>query len=103
MLRSVYSWVLRLHPPFFRQRFAQEMLAIFDAEERSLSEMRLVGDGLISLLRQWLLRPEFWTEPAQQPVANGAPLFYLVKRFAPRLGALIDGGSSQSSPSSRSA
>jgi hypothetical protein len=92
MLRSIYSSVLRLHPPFFRQRFAQEMLAIFDAEERSLSRIRLLADGILSLLRQWLLRPEFWTEPAQQPAPNGAPLFYLVKRFTPRFGALIDGG-----------
>ena len=92
MLRSVYSWVLRFHPPYFRQRFAREMLAIFDAEVKWAVRIQLLADGMLSLFRQWLLRPEFWAEPNEQPVASGTPAFYLVKRFAPRLGALVDGG-----------
>ena len=38
MLRSLYRTVLHLHPPFFRQRFADEMQSIFDsARSRSVA------------------------------------------------------------------
>jgi len=30
MLRPLYRCLLRLHPPGFRKRFAEEMLSIFD-------------------------------------------------------------------------
>jgi len=92
MLRLVYSWVLRFHPALFRQRFGQEMLAIFDLQEGPLARIKLLADGSLSLLRQWLLRPEFWAESNERPAPNGAPLFYLSKSFTPRIGALIDGG-----------
>jgi hypothetical protein len=92
MLRFAYSWVLRFHPSLFRQRFGQEMLAIFDLQQGLWARNKLLADGILSLLRQWLLRPEFWAESHEQSVPSGVPLFYMVKRFTPRIVALIDGG-----------
>jgi len=99
MLRSVYVWILRLHPRRFRQRFAEEMLLIFDQVAGSaagrLAEAALVGDGLASLLRQWTLRPEFRREAAVAlpalPVTDGVPAFYTFGSFKPRPTALIHG------------
>lgn len=53
-MRRIYIWLLSLHPAEFRDHFANEMLGIFDAERRPVS---LLIDGLVSLLRQRLLRP----------------------------------------------
>jgi len=62
MLRPLYCCVLRLHPPGFRRRFAGEMLSIFDHTPEKPAAARLLADGLLSLLRQWTLRPESWHE-----------------------------------------
>lgn len=91
MLRSLYRTVLHLHPPFFRQRFADEMLSIFDEAESTGQRLGLLFDGLTSLARQWGLRPHFWEEPATGATANGAPLFYSQGRSMPRTAALAYG------------
>jgi hypothetical protein len=93
MLRSLYRYVLRLHPPAFRKRFADEMLSIFDDSIGRLSALRLLGDGLLSLARQWGLRPEFWREfsPTQPPISDGIPSFSTLDPFRPRAGAVIPG------------
>src|SRR5579862_1385594 len=94
MLRFVYRWLLRLHPPRFRDRFAEEMLAIFDDAAEQRAEVRLVTDGFVSLVRQWTLRSEYWEEKTIPPAqsTNGVPLFYTFENFKPRTSALIDGG-----------
>jgi len=91
MLRFVYRCVLRLHPPYFRRRFSQEMLAIFDQQKGSWAAARLVADAVWSLLRQWVLRPEFWEEPIAPPALDGVPALRVIEGFKPRAGALIDG------------
>jgi len=91
MLRLMYRWILRLHPPFFRGRFAQEMLWMFDLQKGSLARIRLLADGIVSLLRQWMLRPEFRKAPDEYPAPVGIPLSYTSQRMAPRAGALLDG------------
>jgi hypothetical protein len=93
MLRPLYRRVLRLHPSGFRRRFADEMLSIFDHSVGKPAALRLLVDGLVSLARQWALRPEFWHElsPAQQPAADGIPSFYTLDPFRPRAGAVIHG------------
>ena len=59
--RSAYSWLLRLHPPAFRERFADEMMATFEeASEKQQSVFGLFGDCFVSLSRQWLFRPNSW-------------------------------------------
>ena len=62
MLRRIYRCVLRLHPPAFRGRFGDEILSIFDEAKGKLSGFRLLMDSILSLIRQWTLRPEFWRE-----------------------------------------
>jgi len=92
MLRYLYRCLLRLHPPYFRRRFSEEMLSIFDQQMGAWAAARLMADGVRSLLRQWWLRPEFWEEPFTQPAADGVPVFYTIKGFKPRPGWLVDGG-----------
>jgi Peptidase family S41 len=93
MLRPLYCCVLRLHPPGFRQRFAEEMLSIFDQAGGNAAAFRLLLDGLLSLARQWVLRPEFWhpfsPASAPQPAPDGIPSFYTLDPFRPRIPAVI--------------
>lgn len=91
MFRFIYRALLRLHPPYFRCRFATEMLAIFDRSKGTLVAIRLVLDAASSLLRQWVLRPEFWYSPRSQPASDGVPLFHTFESFKPRTSALLDG------------
>jgi Peptidase family S41/N-terminal domain of Peptidase_S41 in eukaryotic IRBP len=93
MLRLFYRCALRLHPSGFRERFADEMLSIFDQSAGRAEALRLLLDGFGSLLRQWTLRPEFWHElsSAQQPASDGIPSFCSLDPFRPRAGAVIHG------------
>lgn len=93
MLRPLYRFVLHLHPAGFRRRFAEEMLSMFDDAAVAKGECLLLLDGLLSVARQWLLRPEFWGDliPAQESVTNGVPSFYAVEPFRLRTPALIHG------------
>lgn len=50
--RIAYRLVLRIHPGLFRERFGGEMLGIFDEECKSGVPVRLLCDGVLSLLRQ---------------------------------------------------
>jgi hypothetical protein len=60
MIRRLYQCLLWLHPPRFRREFAGEMLWIFDNAVDSEGAPSLLGDALVSLGRQWLLRSEAW-------------------------------------------
>lgn len=60
MTRSLYRWLIRLHPPAFRLRFEPELLWIFDECRDSSGAAPLLYDALISLLRQWLVRSGMW-------------------------------------------
>ena len=95
MLRLLYIWLIRLHPPYFRARFAAEMQWIFDQVNTRSERASLLVDGLLSLARQWTLRSGFWgappAMPAQSPATNHLPLFYTFDKFKPRTGALIHG------------
>lgn len=57
--KLLYRLLIRSHPRGFRERFGDEMLSIFDeapAEEGVL----LLTDGLVSLLRQRIVRSNLW-------------------------------------------
>jgi CubicO group peptidase (beta-lactamase class C family) len=73
MCRSLYRLLLNLHPPAFRQRFAEEMLWIFDEAAATQGVPRLFADAFVSLLRQWVVRPESWHAPlaAAVPPTSG--------------------------------
>jgi len=94
MLRLLYSWLLRLHPEGFRKRFAEEMLSIFDHAEKGPAAAKLIADALLSLVRQWTLRSEYWERASERVPwsADGAPVFYILESFKPRRGALFAGG-----------
>lgn len=61
--RSLYRWLVHLHPPAFRQRFAEEMLSTFEEAAQNQNVAGLLADGFVSLTRQWLLRPNAWRTP----------------------------------------
>jgi len=87
MTRQLYTLLLRLHPRAFRDRFGEEMLAIYDQSAQKLS---VLGDGLVSLFRQRTLRG---SEPAlsRTATADGVPLFYSASPEVPRAGAFLPG------------
>lgn len=60
MIRTFYHWLISLHPPVFRERFADELLWIFDESRDASGTGTLFCDAIISLLRQWLLRSGMW-------------------------------------------
>ena len=95
MFRRIYRCVLRLHPPAFRSRFGDEILSIFDEAKGGLSGFRLLMDSILSLVRQWTLRPEFWRErvssPAPQAALDGIPSFCILSPFRPRPTAVVPG------------
>lgn len=91
MLRVLHRLVLRAHPPYFRQRFAEEMQSIFDQAGGTLAAASLLADAILSLGRQWTLRPKFWEEPALAAVGHGAPLFSTLDSNKPRTSALVYG------------
>src|SRR5579863_4006661 len=95
MLRHLYSCALRLHPCRFRQRFADEMLAIFDQQRGTQAALGLVLDSVCSLLRQWILRPQFLTElpttSLRQAVPDGIPSLISLDSFRPRASAVVHG------------
>ncbi|HET6180186.1 MAG TPA: S41 family peptidase [Candidatus Sulfotelmatobacter sp.] len=95
MLRPLYRYVLGLHPPGFRKQFGDEMLSIFDHSKGSTAALRLLLDGVLSLARQWVLRPQFWhgisTVPETQPALDGMPSFCSLDPFRPRAAAVVPG------------
>jgi hypothetical protein len=94
MLRLCYRWLLRLHPARFRERFADEMLSIFDHAEARTAAARFVADAFVSLVRQWAMRSEYWEEKATvsaAAAADGAPVFFTLESFKPRKSSLIEG------------
>ena len=93
MLRPLFRCLLLLHPPYFRKRFADEMLSIFDHAVGARAKFLLLIDGLVSLARQWGLRPEFWeaVSPRQQLDPDGVPSFYTFAPFHPQTQAVIHG------------
>jgi hypothetical protein len=60
MTRIFYRSVLWLHPPRFRERYAEEMAWIFDEEATAGGKAYLLYDGLVSLARQWVVRSGMW-------------------------------------------
>jgi CubicO group peptidase (beta-lactamase class C family) len=49
--------MVRLHPRAFREQFGEEMMWIFEEAAETHGAFRLLGDGLLSLARQWVFRP----------------------------------------------
>ena len=60
MARTLYRWLVCLHPPAFRLRFEEALLWIFDESSDASGAAPLVYDAIISLLRQWVMRSGMW-------------------------------------------
>jgi hypothetical protein len=69
MRRPLYRALIALHPPLFRERFGDEMLCVFDEAGRDRTA-RLFADGVLSLLRQWLLRSNLWKMAAGAAISS---------------------------------
>jgi Ca2+-binding EF-hand superfamily protein len=96
MLRTLYCWTLRLHPPRFRREFAGEMLWIFDQAGALNQKISLLADGLLSVIRQWTARRGYGdlavaAEGSPQP-AGGFPTFQCVTPLHLRTSTLAKGG-----------
>jgi hypothetical protein len=59
MKRFLYRFLLYLHPPDFRERFAAEMLWIFD-EAPAQAQRAFFTDAFVSVLKQWILHSGLW-------------------------------------------
>lgn len=70
MNRTLYRYLLWVHPPAFRRQFGDEMMCVFDECAAETGGGRLMGDALTSLLRQWFLRTALWKVLAA--IAGGA-------------------------------
>ena len=60
MTRTLYRYLVCLHPVAFRLRFEEELLWIFDESSDASGTAPLFYDAVISLLRQWLMRSGMW-------------------------------------------
>lgn len=93
-MRVLYHYLLWLHPRQFRERFEQEMLCGFDDTAHRASGLWLICDAALSLLRQWVLRPQHWTAGTDTPssLSEGGPLSAMVEDARPNPAALLCGG-----------
>jgi hypothetical protein len=97
MLRWLYIHLIWLHPAPFRRQFGDDMLDDFDRVANA-ARLRYLADGVASLARQWLLRPEFRhpEAPAAMPETLlgtvAVPLFQTIETYKPRPAALLHGG-----------
>jgi Ca2+-binding EF-hand superfamily protein len=95
MLRWLYIRLLWAHPAPFRSRFGEEMLEAFDYSGNLRERLRLLLDAILSIWRQWVLRPEF--RKSWQPAGAAAPDYDLLKfeqiePYKPSRIALTQGG-----------
>src|SRR5437879_829331 len=94
MLRLLYRWLLCLHPPAFRRRYAEEMMWIFD-EAAAQGVASLFADALVSLTRQWVMRSAS-SKPVTRVTAlrqfsDFVPIFLVFDVALPKVSALIQG------------
>jgi D-alanyl-D-alanine carboxypeptidase len=66
--RLAYRCMVKLHPRVFRKQFGEEMIWIFEEAAETHGMLRLLGDGILSLARQWA----FGSTPAEVPVTAAA-------------------------------
>jgi len=94
MGRLLYVWLVGLHPHRFRERFAQEMTGIYDEHTGTRRRAALFIDVLVSLFRQWTLRPTYREPALAMPLAaksSDIPGFYTFDSSMPSRSALVNG------------
>jgi len=80
MTRTLYRFLLGLHPAPFRRQFSEEMLWIFD-ESAEDGTLFLFRDGFVSVARQWVMHTGLW-----KVVAAGICGFIYVAMFLESIG-----------------
>lgn len=90
MTRLLYRCLLRLHPSRFRDKYAEEMLWIFDESRGNRDTSGLLLDAAASLLRQWTLRHDT-PEPPRRARVDGIPSFGAYNRTPPAKNVLACG------------
>lgn len=63
MTRQLYSFLIRMHPYEFRERFGDEMQLIFEEGGEAYGKPALLLEAILSLGRQWLCRTQLWKWP----------------------------------------
>jgi hypothetical protein len=89
MLRWLYRYLIRAHPLNFRQRFSDELLEIFEEVSGPRAKAWLFADVFLSVVRQWVLRPEF-RRPVVMATAENS-IFRSLDAYKPRPAALLNG------------
>ena len=96
MMRAMYQWMLRLHPERFRRRFEDEMMFIYDETPGAKGILWLMLDGVGSVFRQWILRPQHWRGDSRHeavvPVSGGVPRFVCLENSGVRVATMAAGG-----------
>lgn len=91
-MRSLYRYLVRWHPQPFRDRFEDEMLLIYDDAASGGRKLWLLADVLLSLFRQWALRPSRPRSERATIAPAGVPAFAIIENTRPRPAALFFGG-----------
>jgi hypothetical protein len=78
MIRAIYAGLLRLHPRAFRERYASEMMLIFEERAQTEGYVRFLVDGLESAARQWIRRRVWVIAPA---AAFALLEFFAISKF----------------------
>lgn len=100
MSEKIYTWLLRLYPASFREKFGDEALQLFRDRARDekgfVQRLRLwldlVADLAISVPREYYyFEPELLGASADQRL-GGIPSFVVIEGGSPRPGALFSGG-----------
>jgi hypothetical protein len=93
MMGTLYRYLLHLHPPRFRERFEEEMLLVFGDAHTGTKKLWLVSDAVLSLVRQWALRPHHDPVRTDSPAVahDGVPMFMMLEYAPPRPTALLFG------------
>lgn len=100
MSEKIYTWLLRLYPASFREKFGEEALQLFRDRARDekgfVPRLRLwldlVADLAISVPREYYyFEPQLVGASADQRL-GGIPSFVVIEGGSPRPGALFSGG-----------
>jgi hypothetical protein len=78
MARLLYVWLVGLHPRHFRDRFDEEMIGIYEEHMGKRRRAALLIDVLVSLFRQWVLRPPYREPSLSTALAGGIGRYPLV-------------------------
>jgi hypothetical protein len=73
-MQGLYQLLIRLHPKTFRERFGSEMLCTFEEAGQTEGPVRLIADGVLSMLRQWMVSSR--ATPSALRVPDNASLMF---------------------------